>query len=107
MTRETLAPKTCKRVMRWFKCMFAPHVVVMSEPYEDGVGWSYLFGDKERYELRKFPAADEAYKSYKATLLGLGMGSPEISIKLIRLNVDQVRGVSGEASYRALIDSRL
>ena len=91
--------------MRWFKRVFAPHVVVVSEPYLDEFGWSYLFGDETKFELRKFHTANDAYNSYKITLMGLSLGAPEIFIKVIKIDVNQARAVRGEVSYRALIES--
>jgi hypothetical protein len=35
------------------------------------------------------------------------LGSPEISIKLIRLDAEQARAVQDEVAYRALIESYL
>ena len=94
-------------MMRWIKRVFDPFIVVVSEPYLDGLDWSYLFGDEKKFELRKFRTADDAYNSYKITLTGLSLGSPVVSIKIIKLDVDQARAIRGEVSYRALIESRI
>lgn len=94
-------------MMRWINSLFAPHIVAMSEPVSDGLCWSYIFGDENKFELRKFQTAEDAYSSYRITLVGLSLGSPESSIKLIKLDVEQARAVRGEASYRAAIESHL
>ena len=96
-----------KRLMPWIKRLFAPHIVAMSEPDSDGLCWSYIFGDENKFELRKFQTAEDTYSSYRITLVGLSLGSPETSSKLIKLDVEQVRAVRGEASYCAAIESHL
>jgi hypothetical protein len=93
--------------MRWIKRLFAPYIVVMCEPFSDGQRWSYIFGDERRFDLRTFKNYEAAFESHTATLVGLSLGSPQISIKLIKLDVEQVRGVHDEVAYRVLIESYL
>lgn len=90
--------------MRWIKRLFAPYIVVVSEPYSDGQKWSYIFGVDNRFELRTFKSYELAFDSHRSTMTGLSLGSPEIPIKLIRLNAEQARAVQGEVAYRALIE---
>jgi len=93
--------------MRWIKRLFAPYIVAVSEPYSDGQRWSYIFGDENKFELRTFQNSELAFDSHRITLAGLSLGSPEISIKLIRLDAEQARAVQDEVAYRALIESYL
>lgn len=94
--------------MHWIRRFFGPHIVAMSEPYSDGEIWLYILGDEKKFKLRKFKTAEDAYSSYTATLTGLRLGSPEISIKLIKLNTEQARAIArAEASYREIIESHL
>jgi hypothetical protein len=80
----------------------------MSEPYSDGETWLYIFGDEKKFRLRKFQTAEDAYSSYTAMLTGLRLGSPEISVKLIKLNTEQARAiVRAEAAYHEVIESHL
>ena len=96
------------KLMRWFKRAVGPHIVVVSEPYSDGEGWSYIFGDEYRFTLRKFQSAEGAYDSYSAMLTGLRLGSPEISIKLVKLNVEQAQAlVRAEVSYYKILEPHL
>jgi hypothetical protein len=85
--------------MHWIKRLFAPHVVVMSRPYSDGKVWSYIFGNESKYELRKFQTAEDANASYNSTLTGLQLGSPDVNIKLIKLNIEQARAVAERAAF--------
>ena len=93
--------------MRWIKRVVAPYVVVVSEPYSHDQKWSYLFGDENRFELRTFKCFELAFDSHRITLAGLCLGSPEVSIKLIKLNAEQARAVQDEVAYRVLIESYL
>lgn len=93
--------------MRWIKRLFAPYIVAVSEPFSDGQKWSYIFGDGNKFELRTFQNSEPAFDSHRITLAGLRLGSPEISIKLIRLDAEQARAVQDEVAYRALIESYL
>ena len=97
-----------KRLMRSINSLFAPHIVAMSEPDSDGLCWSYIFGDENKFELRKFRAAEDAHSSYSATLTGLWLGSPEINIKLIKLDNERARSVTEEAVfYHEMIERHL
>lgn len=93
--------------MRWIKRLLAPYIVAVSEPFSDGQKWSYIFGDENKFELRTFQNSEAAFDSHRITLVGLSLGSPEISIKLIRLDAEQARAVQDEVAYRALIKSYL
>jgi hypothetical protein len=94
--------------MHWIKRLFSPHIVALSRPYSDGKSWSYIVGDESKYELRKFQTAEDAYGSYNATLTGLRLGSPELNIKLIKLDIQQARAVAEEAaSYHGVIGRHL
>jgi hypothetical protein len=94
--------------MNWLSRLFSPHIVALSEPYSDGESWSYVFGNETKFEIRKFRTAEDAHRSYTATLMGLRLGSPEVSIKLINLGVEQTRAVAqAEASYREIIQTHL
>ncbi len=96
------------KLMRWFKRAFGPHMVVMSEPYSDGEGWSYILGDEYRFRLRKFQSPEGAYDSYSAMLTGLRLGSPEISIKLVKIDVGQAQAlVRSEVPYCKLLEPHL
>jgi len=90
--------------MRWIKRLFAPYIVSLSEPYLDGQKWSYIFGGENKYEVRTFENYELAMDSHRATLAGLHLGSPYISIKLIRLDAEQTRSVRDEVTYSALIE---
>ena len=50
------------KLVRWFKRAFGPHIVVVSEPYSDGNGWSYILGDEYRFRFRKLQSAEAAYE---------------------------------------------
>ena len=90
--------------MRWIKRLFTPYIVAVSEPFLDGQRWSYIFGDENKFKLRTFQNSEIAFDSYKITLSGLSSGSPEIPIKLIRLDAEQAHAVQDEVAYRALIE---
>lgn len=101
-------PKNRGRIdnsMRWIKRLFAPNIVAISEPYIDNQRWSYIFGNEDRFKLRTFQNAESALDSHSATLTGLRLGSPEFSIKIIKLDAEQARTLRDEVSYRALIKS--
>jgi hypothetical protein len=94
--------------MHWIKRLFAPHIIALSRPYSDGKSWSYIVGDENKYELRKFQTAEDAYGSYNATLTGLRLGSPEVNIKLIKFDIEQARAVAEKAaSYHQVIERQL
>ncbi len=93
--------------MRWIKRLFAPYIVAVSGRFSDGQKWSYIFGDENKFKLRTFQNSELAFDSYRTTLVGLSLGSPEISIKLVRLDAEQARAVQDEVAYRALIESYL
>jgi hypothetical protein len=96
------------KLVRWFKRAFGPHIVVVSEPYSDGNGWSYILGDEYRFRFRKLQSAEAAYDSYSAMLTGLRLGSPEMSIKLVKLNVEQAQAlVRAEVSYYTMLEPHL
>ena len=80
--------------MRWFKRLFRPCSVLISEPYSDEKGWLYIFGDENNFKLRRFTNAAAAYEDYTATLTGLHFGNSEISIRLVRLNERQARALT-------------
>ncbi len=93
--------------MRWLR-LFGAQIVVISEPYPDGDCWQYIFGDEKTFQLRRFASATDARNNHRTTLAGLGLGAPEISVRLIKLDPDQARSlVLGEVSYQQLIESRL
>ncbi len=94
-------------LMRWIKRLFAPYIVVVSEPFSDGLIWSYIFGDENRFELRTFQSAESVFNSHTITLTALRLGAPEIFINLIILGSEQARALQDEKSYRALIESYL
>jgi hypothetical protein len=90
--------------MSWLRSLFGPHIVALSEPYSDGGSWSYIFGNETEFEIRKFPTAEDAHDSYAAALMGLRVGSPEVSLKLINLDLEQTRSVAwAGTSYREII----
>ena len=94
--------------MHWIERLFAPHIVALSEPYSDGESWSYIFGNERKCELRKFQSAEAAYGSYNATLMAVQLGSPEVHIKLIKLNTEQARSVAEQTvSYHGVIERHL
>ncbi len=94
--------------MHWIRRFFGPHVVAMSEPYSDGNTWSYIFGDEKKFKLRNFQTAEDAYSSYSATLTGLRLGSPGISIKLIKLDAEQAQALArAEVPYHEMIEPHL
>jgi hypothetical protein len=76
---------------RWFGRLFSRGLVVLSKPYSDGESWVYLFGDERTFELRKFTTAADAQSGYEVVLAGLRSGAPEISIRLINLDVEEAR----------------
>lgn len=91
--------------MRWLKRWFEPHVVVISEPFEgSGCCGAYVFGNQHSFEVREFVSIVEAQNHYEAVLLGLELGSPEISIRLIKIPPQQARALAlGMVCYRKLI----
>lgn len=94
--------------MTWFGRLFGAHIVALSEPYSDNEGWSYIFGDATKFEIRTFPTAEDAHSSYDTTLMGLRVSSPEVPIKLINLGIEQTRAiVQAEISYREIIETHL
>jgi hypothetical protein len=66
-----------------------------------------LVSDENKFKLRTFQNSELAFDSHSVTLIGLRLGSPEISIKLIRLDAEQAHAVQDEVAYRALIESYL
>ncbi len=93
--------------MRWIKRLVTPYIVAVSEPFSDGQKWSCIFGDENKFELRTFESSEPAFDSHRITLAGLSLGSPEISINLIRLGAEQARAVQDDEAYRTLIESYL
>ena len=77
--------------MRWFRQLFGPRSVVVSEPYSDEKGWLYIFGDENKFKLRRFKNAAAAYEDYTAMLTGLRLGASEISIRLVKIDEPRAR----------------
>jgi hypothetical protein len=77
----------------------------MCEPYQADCAWDYLFGDEKNFQVRKFESREVAYRSYRITILGL-QSAPEISVRLIRLPLEQVRAVKNLAEYRHVVEFR-
>jgi hypothetical protein len=89
--------------MRWFKRWFGPHKVVISEPFEGSGCCAYVFGNQHNFQVREFVNIVEAQKHYEAVLLGLELGFPEVSIRVIKINPQQARALAlGRTWYHKL-----
>lgn len=70
-----------------FRKLLSNHVVAISEPYQDGDAWVYVFIADGWFERRVFEDRDEAVAHFWATKTGLSLGAVFISVTELPIEV--------------------